>query len=128
MIYIYISNIYMYIYRVCPKSNVNHLIKRPHVAYRLESKDRLFLETRFRLSCKPQCSAHWNKIFLSNLISNSKLGKSVVETFLMISTAFNDNCLSELQVYRWDKTFLEDHEWVSDGAVAVHQPPPPTKM
>jgi hypothetical protein len=32
-----------------------------------------------------------------------KLGKSTVETFPMIKTAFGDDCLSERPVYRWHK-------------------------
>ena len=47
-----------------------------------------------------------------------KLGKSAVETFPMIKTAFGDDCLSERQVYRWHKVFLEGREEVGDEARA----------
>lgn len=54
-----------------------------------------------------------------------KLGKSAVETFPMIKTAFGDNCLSERQVYRGHNVFLEGCEEVSDEARAV---PPSTTI
>ena len=47
-----------------------------------------------------------------------KLGKSAVETFPMIKTAFGDDCLSECQVYRWHRAFLEGREEVDDEARA----------
>nr|QXJ78551.1 putative DD34D transposase [Meitanaphis flavogallis] len=43
-----------------------------------------------------------------------KLGKSPVKTFRMIKTAFGDDSLSERQVFRWHKAFLEGREEVSD--------------
>jgi len=36
-----------------------------------------------------------------------KLGKSAMET-LPMKTTFDDDCLSDRQVYRWHKAFLED--------------------
>ncbi|XP_033609316.1 protein GVQW3-like [Cryptotermes secundus] len=47
-----------------------------------------------------------------------KLGKSAVETFPMVKTAFGDDCLSEHQVYRWHKSLLEGSEEVGDEARA----------
>jgi hypothetical protein len=47
-----------------------------------------------------------------------KLGKFAVETLPMIKTAFGDDCLSERQVYRWHKAFLEGREEVDDKARA----------
>ncbi|XP_023716560.1 protein GVQW3-like [Cryptotermes secundus] len=47
-----------------------------------------------------------------------KLGKSAVETFPMIKTAFGDDCLSERQACRWHKAFLEDREEIGDEACA----------
>nr|QXJ78547.1 putative DD34D transposase [Floraphis choui] len=43
-----------------------------------------------------------------------KLGKSPVKTFCMMKTAFGDDSLSERQVFRWHKAFLEGREEVSD--------------
>jgi len=36
----------------------------------------------------------------------------------MMKTAFSDDCLSDRQVYRWHKAFLEGREEISDEALA----------
>ena len=41
-----------------------------------------------------------------------------METFSAITTTFGDDSLSECQVYRWHKAFLENRDEISDEARA----------
>ena len=47
-----------------------------------------------------------------------KLGKTAAETVPMIKTAFKQDALSDRQVFRWHKVFLEGREEVEDEARA----------